>query len=386
MVEKILLVDDEEGIRKVLGISLKDSGYEVLTAESGAEALRIFSKERPPIVLTDIKMPGMDGIELLQRIKEERPETEVIMITGHGDMELAIESLKFDATDFVTKPINDDVLGIALKRARESINLRTKLKEYTENLEELVEDKTKKLVEAERLAVVGQTVAAIAHAIKNITGGLTGGAFVLEKGLELKNEKYLCQGWDMVKGNVAKIKGLAIDLLNYAKEREPDHRLCDPNRPIQEVYDLMLPRAREHDVNLHIELDRGLPEVLLDPEGIHRCMLNLVTNAIDACTDISCSKTGREVTLRSSKGKDCAVEYQVVDEGCGMDKETRDKIFQRFFSTKGSQGTGLGLMITKKIVDEHKGVIECESRKGKGTKFVIKLPIKDQTSGGGVTR
>jgi signal transduction histidine kinase len=386
MVEKILLVDDEEGIRKVLGISLKDSGYEVLTAESGAEALRIFSKERPPIVLTDIKMPGMDGIELLQRIKEERPETEVIMITGHGDMELAIESLKFDATDFVTKPINDDVLGIALKRARESINLRTKLKEYTENLEELVEDKTKKLVEAERLAVVGQTVAAIAHAIKNITGGLTGGAFVLEKGLELKNEKYLCQGWDMVKGNVAKIKGLAIDLLNYAKEREPDHRLCDPNRPIQEVYDLMLPRAREHGVNLHIELDRGLPEVLLDPEGIHRCMLNLVTNAIDACTDISCSKTGREVTLRSSKGKDCAVEYQVVDEGCGMDKETRDKIFQRFFSTKGSQGTGLGLMITKKIVDEHKGVIECESRKGKGTKFVIKLPIKDQTSGGGVTR
>lgn len=386
MVEKILLVDDEEGIRKVLGISLKDSGYEVLTAESGAEALRIFSKERPPIVLTDIKMPGMDGIELLQRIKEERPETEVIMITGHGDMELAIESLKFDATDFVTKPINDDVLGIALKRARESINLRTKLKEYTENLEELVEDKTKKLVEAERLAVVGQTVAAIAHAIKNITGGLTGGAFVLEKGLELKNEKYLCQGWDMVKGNVAKIKGLAIDLLHYAKEREPDHRLCDPNRPIQEVYDLMLPRAREHGVNLHIELDRGLPEVLLDPEGIHRCMLNLVTNAIDACTDISCSKTGREVTLRSSKGKDCAVEYQVVDEGCGMDKETRDKIFQRFFSTKGSQGTGLGLMITKKIVDEHKGVIECESRKGKGTKFVIKLPIKDQTSGGGVTQ
>lgn len=386
MVEKILLVDDEEGIRKVLGISLKDSGYEVLTAESGAEALRIFSKERPPIVLTDIKMPGMDGIELLQRIKEERPETEVIMITGHGDMELAIESLKFDATDFVTKPINDDVLGIALKRARESINLRTKLKEYTENLEELVEDKTKKLVEAERLAVVGQTVAAIAHAIKNITGGLTGGAFVLEKGLELKNEKYLCQGWDMVKGNVAKIKGLAIDLLHYAKEREPDHRLCDPNRPIQEVYDLMLPRAREHGVNLHIELDRGLPEVLLDPEGIHRCMLNLVTNAIDACTDISCSKTGREVTLRSSKGKDCAVEYQVVDEGCGMDKETRDKIFQRFFSTKGSQGTGLGLMITKKIVDEHKGVIECESRKGKGTKFVIKLPIKDQTSGGGGTR
>lgn len=378
MVEKILLIDDEEGIRRVLGISLKDSGYEVLTAESGEEALRIFKNERPPIVLTDIKMPGMDGIELLQRIKKESPETEVIMITGHGDMELAIQSLKFDATDFVTKPINDDVLGIALKRARERIRLRGKLKEYTENLERLVQDKTKKLLEAQRLAVVGQTVAAIAHAIKNITGGLTGGAFVLEKGMELKNEKYLSQGWDMVKGNVTKIKALAMDLLNYAKEREPDYRLCDPNRPLQEVYDLMLPRARGHGVTLHLELGKGLDEVWLDPEGIHRCLLNLVANAIDACTDIGCSKTRREVSLRSLKGQDCAVEYQVVDTGCGMDQETRDNIFQRFFSTKGSQGTGLGLMITKKIVDEHKGVIGCESTKGKGTKFVIRLPKRDQ--------
>ena len=101
MAEKILLVDDEEGIRKVLGISLSDSGYKVSTAASGEEALRIFRKMKPPIVLTDIKMPGMDGIELLQKIKEESPDTEVIMITGHGDMELAIQSLKFDAIDFL---------------------------------------------------------------------------------------------------------------------------------------------------------------------------------------------------------------------------------------------------------------------------------------------
>ncbi len=128
MAEKILLVDDEEGIRKVLGISLSDSGYKVSTAASGEEALRIFRKMKPPIVLTDIKMPGMDGIELLQKIKEESPDTEVIMITGHGDMELAIQSLKFDAIDFITKPINDDSLEIALKRAKEKIFFKAKLK------------------------------------------------------------------------------------------------------------------------------------------------------------------------------------------------------------------------------------------------------------------
>ncbi|UCF94922.1 MAG: response regulator, partial [Desulfobacterales bacterium] len=104
---KLLLADDEEGIRKVLGIALADSGYEVLTAEDGVEALRIFRQFKPSIVLTDIKMPGMDGIELLRKIKQEDPDTEVIMITGHGDMDLAIKSLKYEATDFVTKPIND---------------------------------------------------------------------------------------------------------------------------------------------------------------------------------------------------------------------------------------------------------------------------------------
>ncbi|MCJ7683074.1 MAG: response regulator, partial [Desulfobacteraceae bacterium] len=166
MTQKILLVDDEEGIRKVLDISLSDIGYKVFPAETGKEALDIFRKIRPPIVLTDIKMPGMGGIELLQKIKEESPDTEVIMITGHGDMELAIRSLKFDATDFITKPINDDALEIALKRANEKITLKTRLREHTENLEQLVREKTKKLVETERLAAVGQTVAGLAHAIK----------------------------------------------------------------------------------------------------------------------------------------------------------------------------------------------------------------------------
>ena len=381
MTQKILLVDDEEGIRKVLAISLSDIGYKVFTAEGGKEAFDIFRKMRPPIVLTDIKMPGMDGIELLQKIKEESPDTEVIMITGHGDMELAIRSLKFDATDFITKPINDDALEIALKRANEKIILKTKLREYTENLEQLVREKTKKLVEAERLAAVGQTVSGLAHAIKNITGGLTGGTFVLEKGLQLKNEKYLSEGWDMLKVNVSRVKSMALDLLNYAKEREPDYQLCNPNRPAQEVVDLMLPRAREYGVTFEVELDKSLPNAWLDPEGIHRCLLNLVTNALDACTDITCSPRSGKVVLRSLKTEGWAVEFQVVDNGCGMDKGTRGKIFQRFFSTKGSQGTGLGLMITKKIIDEHGGVIEFESRRDKGTKIIIRIPEMAHPSG-----
>jgi signal transduction histidine kinase len=376
MKQKVLLVDDEEGIRKVLSIALVDLGYDVVTASDGDAALCQFREVVPSIVLTDIKMPGMDGIEVLKKIKEENPDTEVIMITGHGDMELAIQSLKYEATDFITKPINTDALEIALMRANEKIELKARLREYTENLEQLVAEKTKELIQAERLAAVGQTVAGLAHAIKNITGGLTGGAFVLEKGIELDNKKYLSQGWEMVKNNTERIKHMALDLLNYAKDREPNYQLCDPNKVLREIVDLMLPRAEEYGISLVLETDDTLPEAWFDAEQIHRCLLNLVTNAIDACAEMGPEQRPGEVVLRTARNGGDVIEYQINDNGCGMDAETHAKVFHRFFSTKGSRGTGLGLMISKKIIDEHDGAIELQSEQGQGTRFTIRLPGK----------
>ncbi|MEJ2656142.1 MAG: response regulator [Desulfobacterales bacterium] len=133
MKKTILLVDDEADLREVLDISLSDLGYNVLTAEDGAQAVNILNKTHTPVVITDIKMPGIDGIELLRKIKSKNPETEVIMLTGHGDLELAIKSLKYEATDFITKPINDDALEMALQRAFEKISMREKLKELDRN-------------------------------------------------------------------------------------------------------------------------------------------------------------------------------------------------------------------------------------------------------------
>lgn len=172
--KQILLVDDEPGIRTTLSISLMDMGYEVETAESGERALEMFDAENPPIVLTDIKMPGIDGIELLRKIKGLNPDAEVIMISGHGDMELAIESLKNEATDFITKPIRDDVLEIALKRANDRIAMRRRLREYTENLEEMVREKSEKLVAAERLLALDQAVEGLSSAIWGLAGEIDG--------------------------------------------------------------------------------------------------------------------------------------------------------------------------------------------------------------------
>ena len=377
MDKSILLVDDEEGIRKVLSILLADMGYRVHTAATGTEALRVFEKLRPSIVLTDIKMPEMDGIELLRHLKQISPETEVIMITGHGDMDLAIKSVKYEATDFVTKPINDEVLEIALQRAHERISMRRKLDEYTHNLEQLVRDKSKKLVEAERLAAIGQTVAGLSHAIKNITGGLKGGAFVLEKGIELGEQKYLMQGWEMIKGNVDKITNLSLDLLNYAKDSRPDFQECDPVKPVHEVVALMRPRAGEHGIELSTQLDKDIGSCHFDPDLIHHALLNLVTNALDACIDQT-GKKKKRVIVRAIRKHGWGVEYRVEDTGCGMNADVKKNIFQSFFSTKGTDGTGIGLMITKKIIDDHEGEIVAESKVGEGSTFVIRIPNPDK--------
>jgi len=175
MENTILVVDDEKDICEVLDISLSDLGYNVCTAGDGEEALRVFKEVNPPIVLTDIRMPGINGIELLKKIKQENRDTEVIMITGHGDMDLAIESLKLEATDFITKPINDDVLGIALKRANERISMRQRIKAYTEHLEELVREKSERLIEAERLIAVGQVIDGLSSVTQNIKEDFDGG-------------------------------------------------------------------------------------------------------------------------------------------------------------------------------------------------------------------
>jgi signal transduction histidine kinase len=376
---RILLVDDEAGIRKVLGIALADSGYEVTTAENGEAALSLFRELKPPIVLTDIKMPDMDGIELLQHIKAESPDTEVIMFTGHGDMELAIKSLKYDATDFVTKPINDEVLEIALKRARERISLRRQLREYTENLERLVEDKTRDLLEAERMAAVGQTVAELSHTIKNIANSLKGSIFVLGKGIELDEKEYILEGWRMVASNVEKIKNLSLDLLHYGKYAKVQLSRCDPSRPAEEVLLLMAAKARDDGVRLEAELSPDVATIMMDPDGIQRCLMNLVGNAIDACRDNAAGGHDKRVALRTVALKEGGVEYQVVDNGCGMDDDVQQRLFQSFFSTKGTEGTGIGLMMTKRIVDQHQGVVEVKSRPGEGTTVIIRLPAGSET-------
>ena len=184
---KVLFIDDEEGIRKIFSILLRKEGYQVFTAKSGEEGLKIFEQEMPPIVITDIKMPGMDGIGVLKRVKEINPEAEVIIITGYGDMNSAIEALKLDASDFLPKPVKDEALLVALKRAQEKLELRIKLKKYTHNLEDLVRERTKELQRAQEQI---KTFYEVSRYISENTSLKETIDFVLKKIKEMVNYDY----------------------------------------------------------------------------------------------------------------------------------------------------------------------------------------------------
>ena len=223
---------------------------------------------------------------------------------------------------------------------------------------------------AERLAAIGQTIAGLAHCIKNILNGIRGGSYILEEGLRKGDLNRLSRGWEMVKRNSAFMHELVLDMLTYAKDRQPETAPTDVNALCRSVCELMAEKARENGVEIVWTLDPCLGEVIVDPKGIRRCLLNLVSNAVDACTE-----QGDRVEVSTAKTDDrehfCIV---VSDHGSGISKEDQAKLFQIFFSTKGSKGTGLGLAVTHKIIQEHGGTITVESELGAGTRFIIHLP------------
>ena len=376
MRKTILLVDDEPDIRDVLSLSLSDMGYHVYEAENGDEALRIFKDVQPAMVMTDIKMPGMDGIELLKKIKHENPETEVIMITGHGDMDLAIRSLKCEATDFITKPINVDALELALQRVREKIFTRQKLKEYTENLEILLHEKTEL---QSHLASLGLMIGSISHGIKGLLTGLDGGIYLLDSGFTKKNEVQIKEGWDVVKLTVERIRKMVTDILFYAKERDLRLERIDIRNFVEEIAKELNPKLKGQKIKLVDDFDANLGEFEIDVTYVHSALLNIIENATDACLRDK-TKKSHKIIFGARKHEEKII-LEITDNGIGMDSETQDKIFTPFFSSKGTKGTGLGLFIANTIIEQHGGEINVKSNVGQGTLFQIKIPRKPPFKG-----
>ncbi len=365
----ILLVDDEEDIREVLSMTLTDIGYQVFDAQNGKEALRIFKEINPPIVLTDIKMPGIDGIELLQKIKRENPDTEVIMITGHGDMDLAIKSLQHDAIDFITKPINVAALDIALKRVHDKITVNRKLKEYTENLELLVREKIEL---QDHLSSLGLMIGSISHDIKGLLTSLNGGVYLMDSGFKKEDNDQILDGLETVKSISSRIRKMILDVLFYAKERELEKETIDVLGFADSVVNIIKSKIQNRPIAFDTDFNEAPQRFRVDPDSLCSALINILDNALDACLEDE-SKDRHQITFAIKKDKEHTI-IKIRDDGIGMDDDTKENIFELFFSSKGGKGTGFGLFISSNIIKQHGGTINVNSVQGKGSVFIIKIP------------
>ena len=228
------------------------------------------------------------------------------------------------------------------------------------------------MVQAERLAAVGQTIATLSHHIKNILQGIRGGSYLIEMGLSEHNEEVVGKGWKIVEKNQNKISSLVMDMLTFSKEREPDLMAANINATVNDVIELMHVRAEEFQVQLQWLPAETMPDLVFDPEGIHRAALNVVTNAIDAVSE---KKPPGTVSVRTEYDeKNGKARIIVEDDGPGIPADQLDVLFSPFVSSKKSRGTGLGLPVSQKIIREHGGQIEVRSEPSRGARFVLEIP------------
>jgi PAS domain S-box-containing protein len=496
MEKTLLLVDDESDIREILALSLTDLGYRVLAAGDGLEALEMFRRERPPVVVTDIKMPGLDGIGLLREIKKDAPDTEVVMITGHGDLELAIRSLKHEAADFITKPINHDMLEASVDRAWEKAAMRAEIRRHNEHLHDLVrreleatrykyhllfeavpcfisvvdrdfriternrlfkehfgegedthcyravkhrEEPCEKCPVAEtfedgefhqmetvltarsgkpydviihtapirdaegeithvmevatditavrelqdRLASLGLLIGSVSHGIKGLLTGLDGGMYLMNSGLEKGKPEKVAEGREIVEITVGRLRKQVLDILHYAKDRELERETLDAAEFARELADTVAAKAERSGVRFEREISGDAGEFSADPGVAGAALVNILENAVEACAeDRSPDRSGDGHRVIFRVGGDAEnVVFEVNDDGPGMDRETRERMFTLFFSSKGNKGTGLGLFIAHRMVKQHGGEIDVDTEPGRGSRFVVRLPRQPAADG-----
>jgi len=352
----------------------RDAPYQVFVAplSNTGDCQPCHSKDGPKL--------GMVFVEqTLEPVHQQVRTIQIgIAIAGAIALILTILTIRMLLDRYLDRPLKRLVVGaraIGTGNLQHPIELseRTELAVLADTLNastERLADLQKERVEQERLAAIGETVAGLAHCLKNILNGLRAGQYVIDRGMEKNDTEKLQTGWWVMKEGVRQVEKLTSDMLYCVKERVPEREPTDPNVVIREVIDLLREMAAEKGVELRAALDEGIGVEALDRTLIYRAILNLVTNAIDACTE---SESGDLVIIRS-QGTPDEIVLTVEDNGIGMSDEIQSRLFTRFFSTKGTGGTGLGLSVVKKIAEEHGGTLWIKSELDQGSEFHIHLP------------
>ncbi len=369
---QVLVIDDEMGPRESLRMLLKPS-YQVHTADSVERGLELLSEKKPDAIVMDIRMPGITGIEGLRRIRQIDPHLSVIMLTGFGALETAKEALRLGANDYISKPFDAREMREVISRNVERTRLHRTSENAASEIKELNNRLLQELAQKERLASLGQASAEFVHDIGNPLTIVWGYVQLLAKKLEESgnaNGGGSNKEIEIIEQNVRLCRDLLTMWQSYGSSDAAPHKVVSISEIVAEVVKSVEAMAKENGVALKCDLTDDVCSVTGDPVQITRAIQNVIINAIQASIE---TKGTIEV---SCIRKDFYVDVRIADNGHGIQPEQISKIFDPYFTTKqGKSGTGLGLYITKKVIEDHSGSIKVDSTPGVGTTITIRLPL-----------
>lgn len=385
MAEKVLVIDDEKIILDLTSMILRSRGYHVLTAEGGRDGLAVIERESPAVVLLDYMMPVMDGMTVLREIRARFPESYVIMFTGKGSEEIAVELMKTGASDYILKPFNNQDLierienVMRLRRIElqnqvleaERHRLLQEIEEWNRELERRVAEKTDELerahaeiVQAEKLATLGHLSAGMAHEIRNPLNSISLFAQILRAGVGDEKEKNSYA--DKILKEVDRIDDILVKLLATSKRPRFDLQTVSVSEVIDHALGTLDEQIKAQEIEVEKVFEKIPPPIQADPLEIEQIFSNLFLNSLHEM-----SKGGRLGVKLTHDERDIRV--TVTDTGGGIPPENLNKIFEPFFTTK-AKGTGFGLSVVLRIVKTYRGKIRVESEPGR-TVFHIRLPL-----------
>ena len=373
---KILVIDDERGPRESLRILLKNQ-YNVLCADSVDWGLQMLEQHEPDAVIMDIRMPVKTGIEGLRDIRSIDPNVSVIMLTGFGTLETAQEAIRLGANDYLKKPFDaremEDVIGRNVQRTRlERRRWRTE-----KDLKLLNEQLSDELAGKQNMAELGQKSAELVHDLRSPLTAVMGYVELLADELRSCRER-LGERWsetaeylDMIEKSALRCKEMTDMWLSLSRKDPQRMHPVAIGALVRDVIGTVEPQAAKRGVRLELAEECGRCEIAADQLQIVRAIQNVVVNAIEAAPE-QCGFVRVSCSLRGD-----TAEIQVADNGCGMSQEQMQHAFDPFF-TKKINGTGLGLFITKKVIEGHRGTIQLQSRPAVGTLVSIRFPVLDR--------
>lgn len=373
---RVLLVDDEDDFRRPVAKRLQRRAIVPEEANSGEEALSKLSMRPIDVVVLDVKMPGMDGIQTLRCIKERDPRVEVILLTGHASTQDGVDGIKSGAFDYLTKPVEFEHLLGKINQAYEKIQReeeRTREATFRAEMEQ-------KMIATERLASLGTLAAGVAHEINNplaIISESAGWMRTLLKKPEWEDLRLL-QSFEMalekIEKSIERAKRITHQLLGIVSKTDSVIKEIPLREFVDEAIQLFERQALKKDVAIVKEFKTGPATFWADPNQLRQVLINLVTNSIQA-TD-----RGGKVTIRVESTQNHVL-LTVRDTGHGIPPEIMDRIFEPFFSTRPpGEGTGLGLSVCRGIVEKLGGQIEVESRIGHGATFRVIISRKPKVN------